>query len=569
MKILRVNMTKGTVVFEDLPQEWIILGGRALTAKILSQEVSPQVDPLGPEAKLIFACGPLAGTNAPSCGRISIGGKSPLTLGIKEANSGGPAAQKLDRLGIRAIIVEGTPTGDQFYLLKISQHEATLIEATQFKGMKNYAFTKLMQKAYGAKAGIISIGVGGERQWKSASITMTDKSGHASRNAARGGLGAVMGAKGLKAVILDDQDAPKVVPVDKKSFRATIKNWVAITKADPRVKGFSDYGTPEGISILSHMGSMPTENYTNQPLKGIEKISGEAINKLNQERGGKMEGCMPGCLVKCSIVFHDKKKKHVTSSFEYETIALMGSNLGLTDPDVIAKMDLMADEIGVDTIEIGSAMGVAASAGKMQMGDGASAIALLEEVEQGTKLGNILGNGVVATCKALNITRIPAFKGQAMPGHDPRATKPTGITYATNPMGADHTAGLSYDDLKSQEEQMDVSLKAQVFSTLEDSMGFCDLACPRDKTLLLTFLKELINARYGLNVTEENLVDVAKQTLRDELEFNKKSEFHWAHDPDPEFLKTEPVGPGNVVFDMDESKLSKIWDNLDSVQLHS
>ena len=138
MKILRVDMNRERISSEDLPEQWKLIGGSGLIAKVMNREVPPDADPLGPENKLIIACGPLAGTIAPQLGRISVGAKSPLTLGIKEANSGGPAAQKLDRLGIRSIILEGAPEQGKLYCPKISNEEAVLVPADEYRGMKTY-----------------------------------------------------------------------------------------------------------------------------------------------------------------------------------------------------------------------------------------------------------------------------------------------------------------------------------------------------------------------------------------------------------------------------------------------
>lgn len=566
MNILRVNMKDLTTSFEPLSKDDMVIGGRALTAKILNREVPPGTDPLGSEAKLIIACGPLAGTKAPSAGRFSIGGKSPLTMGIKEANSGGPAGQKLDILGIRAIIIEGQAADGKLYRLDINKDGVQLKDAEAYRGMKNYALVSALKKEVDPKAAIISIGIAGEKGWKSSAITMTDIDGHSSRHAARGGLGAVMGSKGLKCIVLDDKGAPKVDIADKPTFQATIKQWAKLIKEDANLKGTMKQGTTAVIAGLRYLGSMPALNYSADKLEGVEKISGDAIEQLNQSRGGKMAGCMPGCLVRCSIVYNDEKGEHITSSYEYETIALMGTNLGLVDPDIVARLDYLADDIGLDTIELGSAMGVAASAGKMTMGDSASVLALLDEIEKETELGQMLANGVEETARKLGIDRIPAFKGQAIPAHDPRVTKPTGVSYSTSPMGADHTAGISYDDFSSKDGQIDRSLACQVFSAVRDATGYCLLATPADDKLLLTFLKDLINARYSLDISEKDLVEIGKQTLKDELAFNKGSEFHSIHEPDPEFIKTEPVGPKSSVFDVDPAEIQTLWDKLDSYQ---
>ncbi|MBW2060975.1 MAG: aldehyde ferredoxin oxidoreductase [Deltaproteobacteria bacterium] len=565
MKILRVNMSNLETSLEDLPQEWQILGGRALSAQILKKEVSPAADPLGPEARLVIAAGPLAGTLAPSCGRISVGARSPLTLGIKEANAGGPTAQKLDRLGIRAIVVQGAAQDGKPHLLKIDKDGTVLEPADDYQGMKTYELAEALLKKYDNKAAVISIGPVGEKKYKSATVAFTDKDGHCSRHAGRGGLGGVMGAKGLKAIVVDDSGAPSIDLADKEAFREAVRGWTDIIKSDPMIQNMSKYGTPGVIVPLRSMGSMPSKNYSSEPTEGFENLSGQSIEKINQERGGSMDGCMPGCIVRCSVVYNDAQGKHLTSALEYETLALMGTNLGINDPDALARFDRFCDEMGIDTIELGSAMGVAASAGKMAMGDVDSAMALLEEVEKGTEFGATLANGVVSTSKALGVTRVPAFKGQAMPAHDARVTKATGVTYHTSPMGADHTAGLSYDDPMNKEGQVEKSLITQIANAAMDAFGYCNLAAPGDTKALFEFLKNLINARYGLSIGAEDIVNIGRATLKAELEFNEGAEFSKIHEPYPEFVRNEPLAPTGSVFDVDLDEIAKIWEKLDSI----
>jgi aldehyde:ferredoxin oxidoreductase len=564
MRILRVNMTDLQTSFQDLPEDRKIIGGRGLSDRILQAEVSPSCDPLGPEAKLIIATGPLAGTLAPSCGRISVGAKSPLTVGIKEANSGGPAGQKMDKLGIRAIVIEGAPREDQIYLLVLSKDGARIEPAGEYRGLKNYELAQDLYKKYDKKSSIISIGIGGERQWKSASVGFTDTEGRPTRHAARGGLGAVMGAKGLKAVIIDDQGTAAPEIADREAFRETVKNWAEVLKTDPQAQNMMKYGTPAAIVPLRSIGSAPSRNYSGEPTEGFENLSGPAFEKVNQERGGGMKGCMPGCLIRCSTVYHGPDGKHLTSGFEYETLALLGTNLGLADPDIVAQLDRLCDDLGLDTIEIGSALGVAASAGKISFGDAGSILAAFNELERGSDLGNILGDGVVSTCKAFGITRIPAYKGQAIPAHDPRVSKAAGVTYAVSPMGADHTAGISYEKFKHKEGQVERSLKAQILAATQDTLGYCTLARINDVQMLLGFLKDLLNARFGLHLEVEDLVQVGRETLKIELAFNKGSEFHTAHDPDPEFVKTETSSPVGTVFDVDPEEIAAIWEKLDT-----
>jgi aldehyde:ferredoxin oxidoreductase len=566
MKILRVDMCHLSIKLEDLPVEWSIIGGRALTARLLCGEVAPDCDPLGESSKLIMACGPLAGTSAPSCGRFSLGAKSPLTFGIKESNTGGPVARKLDELGIRAIIVDGKPSRDQLYLLYMDHNSISLIDGEPYRGLKNYTLVRQLFEKYEG-ASIVSIGLAGERQWKSATIAVTDNEGQPSRQAARGGLGAVMGAKGLKAVIIDSNSSTSVSLADEKQFNVSAKQLTKLIQSDPGINEKQRFGTASLVSVMNYLGSMPVRNYSGTSLEGIENLSGENIEKLNRKRGGRMTGCMSGCPVSCSLVYKNKKGNRVTSGLEYETIAMMGSNLGITDPDIVAGFDHICDDLGIDSIEIGSALGVAADQGKMTMGDAKSIEKLLAEIEKGSELGSLLANGVVETCKALGVKRVPAIKGQAIPAHDPRVTKGTGVSYLTSPMGADHTAGLTYDEFSEKEEQVACSLRAQILNAIWDAMGFCLLAVPQDKSCVLTLLKELLNARYGLKLVMEDLISMGKEVLKNELAFNRNSGFQSSGESDLEFLKSETSGKIKRQFDVDISEINRIWDQLDSIQL--
>ncbi len=565
MKLLRVNVSNLTTTYEDLPEEWQFTGGRGLGAKILSQEVPPLADPLGPENKLIIAAGPLAGTIAPELGRLSVCAKSPLTLGVKEANAGGPAAQKMDRLGIRAIIVEGQPAARKLYCLKIGRDGATLLPADEYRGMKNYALAEALYKKYPGTT-LVSIGTAGERKYRSASVTCTDMNGDPSRNAGRGGMGAVMGAKGLKAIIIDDSGTSSVPIADQTRFREVIRDWVATIHRDVSCGLFSQLGTPLVVASNSYQGTMPADNYRTGRPASFRQITGEAIKRTNTERGGKMHACMPGCVVQCSIIYNGPDGKRLTSAYEYEGLSLIGTNLGISDLDAIARMKHICDDIGVDFIEIGASMSLAADAGNMKMGDADSALKLLLEVEKGSELGGIIANGIVATAKAFNISRVPAFKGQAMPAHDGRAVKGLGVTYATSPQGADHTAGLTYRSPREKTGQVVNSLRSQIQNAVCDAFGYCINAVPGGQASIYSFLADMLNARFGAKLSGDDIFEMGKQVLRDELKFNSGAEFS-KHERYPAFFRTEPLPPTNCVFDVDDAELDTIWKQMETLKL--
>jgi aldehyde:ferredoxin oxidoreductase len=564
MRIVRVNMDELKVSYEALPEEWGIVGGRGLIAKIMNREVPPDADPMGGRNKLIITGGPLAGTLAPMCGRISIGAKSPLTLGIKEANAGGPAAQKLDRLDIRAIIVEGIPKDERLYFLELFSNDVNLLLADEYRGVKNYDLIEAIHKKYGRKVSVISIGIGGERESKGASISLTDIFGDPSRNAGRGGLGSVMGSKGIKAVVISDEGTPRVDIADKDLFKKTVRSWVETLKGDMSCRLFSTFGTPLAVAPNSYQGTMPARNYSSGRPEGFKGLTGEAIKRNVWERGGKYHACMPGCVVQCSIIYNDAQGKRLASAYEYEAIAMLGTNLGIDDPDAVGRLKFMCDDLGLDLIELGSSLGVAASAGKMKMGDAESAVRLIREIEIGTDLGRALADGVVATAKFLGVTRIPAIKGQAIPGHDPRSVKGTGVTYFTSPMGPDHTAGLTYRIPLRKSGQAKNSLRAQIKAATCDTLGYCINALPGGRASLYGFFRDLLNARYGIALTEDDIINVGKETLRDELRFNEGAEFSKAHENKAEFMRKETLLPTKSIFDVEASEANHIWDGLES-----
>jgi aldehyde:ferredoxin oxidoreductase len=559
--IIRVDMKHVKVTTEKSPEDFTLLGGRGLSARILNREVRPLAHPLGHENKLVVAPGLLAGTMAPSFGRISFGAKSPLTYTIKETNAGGTAAQKLDRLGIKALIFEGKPQDNQIYCLYLDATGAQLISAPELKGKKNYALAQILREKYGKDVGIISIGPAGESRMSAASIAVTDQDGRPCRHAGRGGLGAVMGSKGIKAIIINAEGTKPREPADKKGFTDTIKGLVEMLKQDKGVEGFSERGTPGGIQFLSDLGSMPSWNYHGGPVEGIENLYGEAIFEINKTRGGGMHGCMPGCVVRCSIVFHGDDGSHLTSALEYETLALLGTNLAITNLDVIAQMDRLCDELGVDTIEVGSAIAQFMEAGVVKFGDKKRVLRILEEISTGGHFGKIVGHGTAFTARYLGLDRVPAVKGQAIPAHDPRACKAVGVTYSTTPMGADHTAGITYKDSLSKEGQVKRSHDEQILNATLDTVGYCMLAAPSKKALLYDVIANLLNGRYGTHLNGEEVSAMGLHTIKDELGFNRSAGWSPVHDRVPDFMRTEKLPPNDVVFDVPQDEIDALFED--------
>jgi len=569
--IYRVNMTTLTVSAEDVPAQWKGLGGRGLTSTIVAQEVKPTCHPLGKYNKLVFAPGLLTGTPAPNSGRLSAGCKSPLTGTIKESNAGGTAAQLFARLGIKALIIEGLPRKDTFYRLHVDNNGVTIQEEAELVGKWNYAVMETLVKKYGDKIGIMAIGPAGEMRMAAANISVKDPDGTI-RSLGRGGLGAVMGSKKIKYITIDDTDGPGVKILDQERFKAAGKIFTKALVAHP-VSGESLklYGTDVLVNILNEAGGLPTENFRYGQFAGHEKISGETVrDTIVSRKGNPSHICHRGCVIRCSQVYNDKDGNYVTSGFEYETIWGFGANCNIEDLDIIAEADHIMDDVGVDSIETGVAMGVAMEAGIIPFGDGAGVLRLLKEIGAGTPLGRILGSGAEGVGKMYGMTRVAVVKGQGLSAYDPRSVKGMGITYATSTMGADHTAGYcvpvnilkvgGFVDPLKKEGQIELSKRLQIGTALIDSTGLCIFVgfAALDNPEVFQAMMDMINAKYGLNMTREEGRALGRKILWTEHEFNIAAGFTNKHDRLPEFFE-EPLPPHNAVWDFTDEEIDTFW----------
>ncbi|MEJ2412471.1 MAG: aldehyde ferredoxin oxidoreductase C-terminal domain-containing protein, partial [Anaerolineales bacterium] len=479
MEIWRIDVKKQRLSREPVPESWARLGGRALLARIMVDEVPPTCQPLGSENKLIFAPGLLVGHMLSSCDRISIGAKSPLTGGIKESNAGGRTGFQLTNLGIKALIIEDQPQEEGLWLIHLSTAGVRFQKADDLRGLGVYETASRLLDQFGQRVAVSLIGPGAEMGLTSAGIQNVDKDGVPSRIAARGGLGAVLSSKGVKAIIMDASEGSKPPLEDEEAYRAAQKVYNKALLGHPQTHTYADYGTAAMTSMCNAYGGLPTRNFSVGQFEEADKLSGEHMRKLLLERDGDSEtthACMNGCVIRCSNVFGGPDGKAIVSPLEYETIGLLGSNLGIEKLDDVARLNWEANDLGLDSIELGAALGVAAEAGLRDFGDGKRALELVREIRSGTALGKVLGNGADAVGQEFNIRRVPTVKGQAMSAYDPRDIKGTGVTYATSPQGADHTAGLTIRanvDHTDPEGQAKLSRDAQIKMAGYDSLGAC------------------------------------------------------------------------------------------------
>jgi aldehyde:ferredoxin oxidoreductase len=567
LKVLRLDVTNQKAHFEKLDKEFQLLGNRGLIAEFANQEIPPACNPLGRHNKLIIAIGPLVGFNISSAARVSVGGKSPLTGGIKEANSGGVAGQKMGKQGIRAIILEGLPPESQRFIVYIHKDGVEYYDAEEYAFMGNYETARRLLKRFGDTCGVISIGPTGEYKMASAGVFVNDTDGEQSRACARGGMGAVMGSKGIKAIVIADDGEYKPAISDPEAFKQARKAFHDVILNTPQTKDiYRKYGTASAVMSLNQMGAMPTYNFRAGSFEYAEDISGDALYDLIGQRKGSGQhehSCMSGCIIKCSNVVPKEDGSLLVSPLEYESIGLLGSNLGIKSLDAISQLNYQCNDIGVDSIEAGAALGVAVDAGLVTFGDEKAFMALLEEVATGTPLGRILGQGAAITAKVFGIARAPVCKGQAFAAHEPRGIKGMAITYALSPMGADHTAAVTFRaplDHSKPDGQMELSRNVQVLVGGIDTLGLCMFVVPAvgKKPELIV---DMLNTIYGTDFSKEWITRLGKKVLQREREFNLAAGLGEASDRLPEFCEEEPLPPHNQVVDIPEEDYKRFWDD--------
>ncbi len=566
-KILRINTRTKEIKVQNCPPEIQRAGGRSLIAHLALREIDPSCDAVGRKNKFVLAAGLLGDTNVTTAGRFSVGGKSPLTGGVKEANVGGSAGRKMARLGYRAIICEDAPDDRQTNILSVSAGKHEIIAAPEYKNLAVRACFQQLRRRFGEHTGVICVGPAGEMMMAAAGVATTDKSGVQIRFAGRGGMGAVMGSKGIKAMVFDDSGTPAPDAHDREALRNAAKELAQILLDDPKTENRHNFGTPAVLALCNTLGILPTRNFREGRFEQVDDISGETIAKLIDQRGGKGrkgQPCIEGCVIQCSNVFPDPEGKVTVASLQYENIALLGSNCGIGDIDAIAELNDLCNEAGLDAIETGAAIGVAMEAGVIPFGDAEGAKDLIHQISQGTTLGRVIGNGVVATGRVLGVRRIPAVKGQAIPAYDPRSLKGIGVTYVTSPMGADHTAGNALEmasvmDPIGTEGQVAVSRRLQLRGAILDSLGVCLFIRPAfvKKPELIA---ELLNARHGWDLRYEDVQLMGVACLETEEKFNSLAGLGMHHCDVPEFMRQEPLPPHNTIFDIPKTDMHKIWE---------
>ncbi|BAE50292.1 aldehyde ferredoxin oxidoreductase C-terminal domain-containing protein [Paramagnetospirillum magneticum] len=548
---LHVDLTSRTITKAEIRGDDLARAGRYLIARTLLESGVARVDPLGPDNPLIFSAGPYAGTNLSNANRLSVGCKSPLTGGIKEANTGGTFAVALGQLALAGLTLHGCC--DEWVVIRITKEgDITFTSAEPYLGKGTFEVAAMLHEAYGKKVSIAQCGPVGERLGLLGGISFSDREGRPARLAARGGVGAVMGSKKVKAIVVDLTKIPELH--DRAKVMASTKDYAAKLSEQAPVKAMKERGTAMVGDFTNYVGGMPVRNFSAGQLVDPKveplKVGGDYIRERNMGRGGNpSHACMPGCVIQCSNEYVDENGKELVSPLEYETLGLLGTNCGLDDPDDIARLNYICNDLGIDTIETGATMGVLMEAGQGAFGDVGFVAQALADIGAGNERGRLLAQGTARVGEHYGVRRVPVIKKQAISAYDPRVIEVTGVSMMTTAQGADHTTGnLPMMDTKDKSvaEVVEASITAQINAAIADSLGLCVFGRSVTDTNR-QLLAEAVNACHGTSIDPEFFLEIGRETLRLEHRFNQEAGFLTADDELPRFFLDEALPPTNKV----------------------
>ncbi len=560
---LQIDLSNQSVEKESLQGEQIIRAGRYHIAQTLLEMGAATVDPLSPQNPLIFSVGPFAGSNFSNANRIAVGCKSPLTGGIKEANAGGNFGVALGQLLISGFTLHNAC--EEWSVMHIGQDGVVKFEpATEYMGKTNTEAAKLLHEKYGKKVSLALCSPVGEYQGLMAGIAFSDADRRPARLAARGGVGAVMGSKRLKAIVVEMHKMPPFH--DRKKVMNAVREYKRLLDDNAAVENYKKLGTAFVADINNYTGGLPVENFSRGRMVDTDieplKMGGDFIRAQNLERGGDhSHACMPGCAIQCSNVYNDADGNEMVSPVEYETIGLLGTNCGLSDPDDLAPLNFTANDIGIDTIEAGAMIGVLMDAGITPFGDLAFMQNVLEQIKLGSEDGRIWAQGAQRVGEHYKVKRVPVIKRQAISAYDPRVNEVTGVTMMTTAQGADHTAGnVPFFDCKDKDvdDIVFASMDSQVVAATADSLGMCIFGRAVTDTNQ-ELIAEALNDAHGTDLSASFLNELGKQTLKLEQTFNEAAGFDTGDDELPQFFYDEAVAPTDkqARFHAEDAKTSR------------
>jgi len=564
-KYYDIQLDTQSISEKELEGEDIVRAGRYHIAKTLLENNIATVEPLSAENMLVVSAGPFAGSSFSNANRVSIGCKSPLTGGIKEANGGGTLAYAMGQLEISGFNLRAA--SDDWVVIHFKKDGTIEFDSgEEYLGQGTFETAEALYSKYGKKVALAICGPVGEYQGLLSGISISDTDGRPSRLAARGGVGAVMGSKKVKAIVVDMVKMPPFH--DRKKVLDGIKVYAKKLRENPAVEVYTKIGTMAMGDYINHVGGLPVRNFTAGSQTSPDEeftMGGDYIRDLNVSRGGNhSHACMPGCVIQCSNVYVNDEGKEVSSPVEYETLGLMGTNCGISNPDDLAAVNWIANDLGVDTIETGAMIAVLMDAGLAEFGDVEFMGNVLKEIREGTEQGKIWAQGTARVGEHYGVKRVPTVKKQAISAYDPRVIEITGVTYMTSAQGADHTAGnvpkvnsfeMDLDEIKQR------SLEAQIVNAIPDSLGLCIFGRSVTDTNR-EFIIDTINAAHGTDLKPEFFQRLGVETLILEDKFNEQAGFGVEDDRLPEFFYQEALQPSNHAARFHAEEVQDIFEPL-------
>ncbi len=508
-RIVRVDVggEQGPVAIFEPIGKYTGFGGRAMTSAIICGEVPPDCHPLGPENKLVIAPGLMSGSAATTSSRLSVGCKSPLTGTIATASTSGQAAGFLGRLDIAAIVLEGEPKDDKLRVVYIDKDGVSIKEADNLHSLPNYAACDSLRHEYGDNVAILSIGTAGEMGLANSTIAVSDSLGQPTRHASHGGVGAVMGSKGIKAIVLNAEATDTRMPLASEVF----------TEAHKKLANDLKLHIATRHDALSDRASLLSEN---------------AIQALLEGECGLMNlstrGCQSGCVIKCSGFLSG-------NGCNCEYLVTAWALCGITDMSSASKLDYLSDDYGFDSIEMGLAIGLAMEVGVIPYGDVEGAVKLITMAGKGKPLGRIVGSGVEIVAKCYGIESSAMIKSQAIRAYGLHTRAKLNVKQDLVSRAVDHTTGyatalkvltadcpypsLDPELLKDLPGNLDTVLAAM------DATGFCLFVAFAlfDHPETFEAMIGTINGLYDLNLDIDDMIKLGQRTLSLENDFDKKT----------------------------------------------
>jgi len=544
--LLRIDLTTRTSREETVPPELIkeFIGAKGLGTHYLCEEVGPQVEPLGPAAKLIFAIGPMAGTTMLGSNRYGLFFLSPLTGAYCESYSGGNLTPQFAKTGYKVVIVEGKADGHVY--LEISETGVAFHSAEDLWGLDAYeSEDKIVARTDHRRAQACVIGQAGERLVRFACVN--NNKWH---QLGRGGPGAVFGSKNLKGIVWHGEKKAEAARPD--AYKALVRDLLERTKGDPGVAAYQRGGTLNMVRIMNGVNAFPTRYWRKGTLEGFERIT---VETMLAEHGTRNEACPP-CTFKCvkhNFVFEGRHKGLEIEGPEYETAYVFGGLCEIKDLSEIMWLNDICDRLGVDSMTAGNLCALAIEASqrglideKLEFGDPDCVGDFLTKMCLREGIGDIWADGVLRVEKEYGLEGIAVHvKGMEPAGYDPRVMKGMGLGFATTTRGACHLRATMYKpELIGLIDPQAIEGKAAMYCDWEDRLTIMDtlLYCRFYRDMVQwPYITAVVNAVIGTDYTEDDLHRIANRIVTMSHDFNAARGIGRASERLPDWVSDKPM----------------------------